>query len=112
MCILLKKYYFPLPTSRSILYEEIEKVTLGSSLHFNQKWGISVHDANNWFPYDSKRRNKSLYIGFHLKGKKIIPSFTPLDGAKVFTILKQVAASRGLSHIVFEDQVIEQENSF
>ena len=86
-CLILKKYYFPLPTSRSILYSEIEKITLGSSLHFNQKWGIAGHDMNNWFPLDSNRKGKSHYIAFHLKGKKVIPSFTPIDAPKVFDIL-------------------------
>lgn len=90
-CILLKKYYFPLPTSRSILYTEIEKISLGSSLHFNQKWGLSTHGMKNWFPLDSQRRNKSQYIAFHLKGKSTIPSFTPIDSSKVFTILQHNA---------------------
>lgn len=63
---------------------------------------MSIHDMNNWFPHDFNRKYKMLFIAFHLKGKKIIPSFTPLDAAKVFNILRENAKKHGFN-IIFED---------
>lgn len=58
LCIVIYKYYFPLATSRTILFTDIQKITLEPCLNVRHKWGPSTHFMNNWFHYDAKRRNK------------------------------------------------------
>lgn len=90
VCIIIYKYYFPLATSRTIMFSEMEKITLESCLNVRHKWGLSTHFANNWFHYDGKRRGKEHFIAIHIKGKRIIPSLTPVDATKVFEILRKL----------------------
>ncbi len=42
---------------------------------------------NNWFPLDRSRKNKLKFIAVQMKGKKILPSFTPEDPEKVLQII-------------------------
>lgn len=86
--IIIYKYYFPLATSRTILYSDIEKVTFESCLNVRHKWGLSTHFLNNWFHFDAKRRGKEHFIAIHIKNRRIIPSLTPEDATKVFEILR------------------------
>jgi hypothetical protein len=85
--VLIKKYYFPLATSRTILIPEIERVTLNSAEGVDHRWGICGKFLNNWFPYDSERKGKDKFIEIILKGKKTRPSFTPDDPDKAFKVI-------------------------
>lgn len=105
VCILIRKYYFPLATSRSITFDEIEKISLENGMHEIHRWGPSIHNINNWFPLDGDRKNKSRFLAIHLKGKKIVPSFSPLDATKLFSILKDHFESHGIYEIKFEDNL-------
>lgn len=58
ICILIKKYYFPLATSKTLLYSEIEKISLEDALNVRHKWGPCTHFLNSWFHYDANRSNK------------------------------------------------------
>ena len=89
-CIIINKYYFPLATSRTILFNDIDKITLESCLNVRHKWGIATHFLNNWFHYDGKRRGKEKFIAIHIKDRRIIPSLTPEDATKVFEILRNL----------------------
>jgi len=60
--ILIKKYFFPLATSKTILFTEIERVTLNSSEGVTHRWGLSTKYLNNWFPWDNNRKNKTKFI--------------------------------------------------
>ena len=75
--ILINKYYFPLATSKTIMFSEIERISLLSADGVNHKWGLCTKHLNNWFPLDSKRKNKSKFIEIILKGRKTRPSITP-----------------------------------
>lgn len=85
--ILINKYFFPLATSKTILFSEIESVALMSSEGVTHTWGISTKYLNNWFPIDSNRKNKSKFIEIKLKGRNTKPSITPDDPDKVFRII-------------------------
>lgn len=69
------------------------------------RWGPSIHNINNWFPLDGGRKNKSRFLAIHLKGKKVVPSFTPLDATKLFSILKDYIEEHGNYEIKFEDNL-------
>ena len=60
--IVISKYYFPLATSKTILFEEMETVALVNSEGVTHRWGVSGKYLNNWFPLDNDRKNKKLFI--------------------------------------------------
>lgn len=85
--MVIKKYYFPLATSKTIMFSDIERVTLLSSDGVTHTWGLTSKYLNNWFPWDSNRKNKTKFIEIIIKGKKTRPSITPDDADKVFQII-------------------------
>lgn len=85
--IFIRKYYFPLGTSKTILISDIEAIGLHSSEGVTHSWGVSTKYLNNWFPYDANRKNKTKFIEFQLKGKRIKSAITPDDPDKAFQIL-------------------------
>ena len=85
--IVINKYYFPLATSRTILFSEIQQVSLLSSEGVTHRWGLCSKHLNNWFPLDTNRKNKTKFIEIILKGRKTRPSITPDDPEKVFRII-------------------------
>jgi len=85
--IVINKYFFPLATSKTILFNDIERVVLHSSEGVTHRWGITTKYMNNWFPWDNNRKNKTKFIEIILKGRKTRPSITPDDPDKVFKII-------------------------
>lgn len=85
--IVINKYYFPLATSKTIFFSDIHSVSLNSSEGVTHRWGVSAKYLNNWFPYDSDRKNKKKFIEIIFKGRRIKPSITPDDPDKVFQII-------------------------
>lgn len=53
--ILIKKYYFPLATSKTILFSDVESVEINSTEGVSNRWGVSTKYLNNWFNLDGKR---------------------------------------------------------
>ncbi len=88
VCIVIKKYYFPLASSKTLMYSEIAKISLEDGLNVRHQWGPCTHFLNNWFHYDSNRANKEKFLSFKLKGQRIMPSLTPDDPVKLFNLLK------------------------
>lgn len=80
----IRKYYFPLATSKSIMFSEMKKISLESALNVNHLWGTSTHFLNNWFNYDSERAHKDKFIEVEVKNARIRPSFTCEDSTKAF----------------------------
>ncbi len=60
--MLINKYYFPLATSKTIMFSDVEKVALIDSEGVTHSWGVCGKYLNNWFPYDSDRKNKKKFI--------------------------------------------------
>jgi len=97
--IVISKYYFPLATSKTILFSEIERVTLNSSEGVDHRWGLCGKYLNNWFPLDSNRKNKTKFIEIVLKGRKTRPSITPDDADKVFRIIWENHTPEGQKYV-------------
>ncbi len=93
--IVINKYYFPLATSKTILFSDIETLSLISSEGVTHKWGITSKYLNNWFPYDPERKKKTKFIEIRLKGRKMRPSITPDDPDKVFKIIWETHTPEG-----------------
>jgi hypothetical protein len=53
----------------------------------NHSWGLCSKYLNNWFNYDSKRKEKKKFISIKIKDKNIKPSITPDNSDKVFQII-------------------------
>ena len=96
--ILIKKYFFPLATSKTILFSDMETVGLVSTDGVTHRWGICGKYLNNWFPLDSNRKDKKKFIEITLKGRKIKPSITPEDPEKVFQIIWENHTKEGLEY--------------
>lgn len=92
--ILIKKYYFPLATSKTILYPELAYISLQDATDVKHRWGACTKYLNNWFPYDSQRKTKTKFIEFVLKGKKMRPSITPEDPEALFAVLSQLLSTQ------------------
>ena len=60
--IVINKYFFPLATSKTILFTEINTIALVNSDGVTTKWGLSRKYLNNWFPLDNDRKNKKKFI--------------------------------------------------
>ena len=85
--MVINKYYFPLATSKTIMFEDIQRVTLYNSDGVAHKWGLTAKFLNNWFPWDINRKKKTKFIEIIVKGKTTRPSITPDDPDKVFEII-------------------------
>ena len=97
--IVINKYYFPLATSKTILFSDIETLSLISSEGVTHKWGITSKYLNNWFPYDPERKKKTKFIEIRLKGRKMRPSITPDDPDKVFKIIWETHTPEGKKYV-------------
>lgn len=60
--ILIKKYYMPLMTSKTILFNEMKTISIEDASNVNNTWGINTHHLNNWFQYDPERKDKKRFI--------------------------------------------------
>lgn len=85
--IVIGRYYFPLATSKTILFKDIEKVALIKNDGLTHRWGITRKYLNNWFNYDDIRKCRTKFVEITLKGRRIKPSITPNDPDKVFEII-------------------------
>jgi len=86
--ILIKKYYQPLMTSKTIMFQEMKTISIEDAKNVNNSWGINSHFLNNWFSYDKERKNKTKFISIEIKGSRIKPAITPDDVDKAFTVLR------------------------
>lgn len=97
--IVINKYYFPLATSKTILFSDIERVSLLDAEGVNHRWGTCGKYLNNWFPYDSERKNKKKFIEIVIKGRNTKPSITPDDPDKVFLIIWENFTPEGKEYV-------------
>lgn len=100
--ITIQKYYFPLATSKTIMFSDIEKITIEDGSSVNHRWGPSASFLNNWFHLDNNRKKKTKFLSIHVKGNKIKPSVTPEDVDKAFDVLKKHFAELERKSVLFE----------
>jgi hypothetical protein len=93
--IVINKYYFPLATSKTILFKDIQYILMQSSEGVTHRWGVCPKYLNNWFPLDNHRKKKTKFIEFVLTGKKTRPSITPDYPEKVFQLIWQIRTKEG-----------------
>ena len=103
--LVIKKYYFPLATSKTILISDIERVGLYSSEGVAHRWGVCGKYLNNWFPYDGNRKNKTKFIEIILKGGKTRPSITPDDPDAAFKIIWENFTKEGRDYVEHQSQL-------
>lgn len=99
--IVIYKYYFPLATSKTIMFEDVAKISIEDGSKVNLYWGPSPGHLNNWFHYDAERKKKDRFISIKMKGQKILPSLTPCDVRKVFEILRAHFAELERKSVMF-----------
>ena len=99
--VLIKKYYVPLMTSKTILFEEVKKSSIEDATKVNNAWGVNGDHLNNWFSYDPKRKDKKKFISFEIKNCRIRPAITPEDVDKAFDSLRQHFAEIDRKSVAF-----------
>ncbi len=57
-CLIINKYYFPLATSKTILFNEMSQITIEDGSNVSHRWGPSTRYMNNWFHLDNERKRK------------------------------------------------------
>ena len=86
--MVVNRYYFPLATSKTIMFSDLETVELKELGELKHRWGIIAKThLSNWFNYDDIRRIRGKYLEFKLKGRKIMPSITCNDPEQVKEII-------------------------
>lgn len=93
--MVINKYYFPLATSKTVLFKDIAQLQMHDSKGVEHRWGICGKYLNNWFPIDIDRKLKNKFIEIVLKGKKTKPSITPKNPERVFAILWEKLTPEG-----------------
>ena len=86
--IIIHCYYFPIATSKIILFEDIKKFSIQEMTTFNGKyrlWGLNIQCL--WFHLDALRFQKSKCIILDL-GTCIKPAITPENVEIVYSILQ------------------------
>ncbi len=85
----IRWYYFPLGTSKRILYSQIRGVhehTIGPFTGMGRLWGSG--DFSHWAPLDIHRLKKEKSFIFDL-GTKIKPVITPDDPTRFLALLQE-----------------------
>jgi hypothetical protein len=100
--ILIKKYYQPLMTSKTVLFSDLKTISIEDATKVNNSFGINTHHLNNWFQYDPDRKNKKKFICLELKNSRIRPSITPEDVDKVFDILRKYFQDQDRKSVMFQ----------
>lgn len=90
----IKRYYFPIGTSKLIKFSEIkniEEIDLNLLNGTGRLWGMSF--APYWYNWDNNRfwRKKAIVINL---GKNINPAITPDNHNEVLKILKSKIINR------------------
>jgi len=87
--ILFYNYYFPIPNSKTVTFDEIETIFIVKPTFINGKyryWGSG--DFIHWFPLDMRRSKRDAIFILHRKNKKVKIGFTVEDSEKVAGLLK------------------------
>ena len=87
--IIINKYYFPLATSKTILFQEISKISILDAKKVYHPWGISPKYLNDWFHYDNKRWSKDRFLEVEIKGNNIKSAITPENIDEAFDALRK-----------------------
>lgn len=99
--ILIKKYYIPLMTSKTVMFDEMRTISIQDCRKINKSWGIDTHHMNNWFQYDSDRKNKTKFISIQIKNSSIRPAITPENVDKAFEVLREHFAAIDRKSVAF-----------
>ena len=87
--VTLRRYYFPLGTSRRIPYQRIHTVgarPMGWWSGKGRGWGTA--HPGYWLPLDLSRARKNTLVVLDL-GSRVKPAFSPDDPDQVLEILRQ-----------------------
>jgi hypothetical protein len=90
----IRRYYFPLGTSKRIPYARIKGVQerrMGALTGKGRLWGSG--DLRHWFPLDPSRPQKEKALVLDV-GKWVRPVITPEDPDRVLALLQEYTSGR------------------
>ena len=99
--ILIKKYYIPLMTSKTVMFNQMRTISIEDARKINKSWGIDANHLNNWFQYDPDRKNKNKFISIQIKNSAIRPAITPEDVDTAFAVLREHFAAIDRKSVMF-----------
>ena len=84
--IIIKCYFFPFATSKTISYDQIKRVEMKDFVGKGKIWGMNVHEWGYWMAGDVKRWDYKRFIAVYT-GSSVTPSFTCTYMEQAYRIL-------------------------
>lgn len=107
-CIVINKYYFPLATSKTILFSEMSKISIEDGRKVNHRWGPSPKFLNNWFHLDIDRKMKDRFLSIEIKGSNVRPALTPESIDRAFDVLRKHFGEMDRKSVMFQSNRDQQ----
>lgn len=89
--LIIKCYFFPLGSKKTIYYHEVERVEMRSYAWKGKLWGMSATEWGYWMPGDLNRWDYDRYVAVY-NGSSITPCFTCKDMDRAYQILNDQLA--------------------
>jgi hypothetical protein len=88
--MILKNYYFPLMSSKNILFKDIGRIEIKEPTLMSGKWRIQgTGDFKTWYALDSSRPKRDKIFLIIYKNKWMRSGFTVEDSKKVEEIFRR-----------------------
>jgi len=87
--ITIRRYYFPLATSKRIAYSAIQGIKarpVSWAAGKGRFWGAA--DPRYWFPLDIRRGSKKTLLVLHVGRLRVRPCITPENPERVIEVLR------------------------
>lgn len=90
--IKIYRYYFPLGTSKTILFDEIDYIVYHPGERPDTLWGTTLNHMDHWFPLDELKGYKHGYFEICMKDSTVRPCFSPNDPETAFRVLTKLGS--------------------
>jgi hypothetical protein len=89
-------------TSKTMMFTDIQEISIEDGSKVTNSWGISTYYLNNWFQYHPDKKNRDRFLSIKLKNRRVRPAVIPENANLAFTILKNHFAEIERRSVVFQ----------
>ncbi len=83
-------YYFPMGGTKTVMFSEVESISLEPATISNGKWRVwGTGDLFTWFPCDVARPGRDRIFFLKIRGKRVSIGWTVYDADRVSRLLAQ-----------------------
>ena len=86
----------------------MSKISIEDGKGVNNSWGMSMRYLNNWFHFDSERKDKDRFLSIELKDSNIKPSITPINIDLAFDALRRHFGEIDRKSVMFQSNRDQQ----